>query len=52
MHWCDKAELELEQELEDGLITQEEFNEYMRDLKQELREAREEDAEAAFDNYY
>lgn len=51
-HWFDKAVEELEAELENGLISQEDFRQEMKALQAELRDARTEAAQDAYDNYY
>lgn len=51
-HWFDKAVEELETDLENGLMTQEEFRTAMRDLNAELRDARAEAAHDAYNDYY
>jgi hypothetical protein len=49
--WFDRAVEELEQELQDGLISQAEFNAQMRDLNAEFRDAAYEAGEAAREDY-
>ena len=46
----EQAEQELTEGLTDGTYTQAEFNERMRDLGREARDALEEEAEAAYDD--
>ena len=50
MHWYDKAVERLENDLDDGLISNEEFREEMRQLNWELREQAEITAEEAYDD--
>lgn len=52
MNWFDKAAEELEADLENGLISQEEFRAQMRDLNAEFQDARYEAAQEAYDSYY
>lgn len=51
MNWFDKAEEELEQDLADGNITQKEYNQAMRELQAEYREAVDQAGEDARQNY-
>lgn len=48
--WADKAVEELETELEQGLISQEEFKEQMRDINAELRDEAFENAQKSYNN--
>jgi len=50
--WFDKAVEELENDLEAGLISQEEFRREMRELNAEFQNARFEAAQEAYDEYY
>lgn len=52
MNWYDKACEQLDEALNNGEITQKEYREQMRDLREELRAGAEEAAEQARDNYY
>lgn len=47
-HWYEKAMLELENDLAEGVITDSEFRKRMRDLNDELRGCAEEAADQAF----
>ncbi|HEY8354573.1 MAG TPA: hypothetical protein VIK69_06100 [Methylophilaceae bacterium] len=49
-NWYERAYDELVDDLNNGVITQSEFDAGMRDLRDELREAAEEEAQAAYDN--
>ena len=51
-NWIERAEQELCDALNDGSITEKEFNEQMRDLMAEVREGAQEVADAAYDDYY
>lgn len=46
--WYYKAMLELEKDLDEGVITDSEFRKHMRDLNGELRECAEQAADQAF----
>lgn len=48
--WYDKAEEQLEKELDNEEITYKEYLEQMRDLNDELRGQAEEEAEQAYNN--
>jgi predicted nucleic acid-binding Zn-ribbon protein len=52
MHWIDKAVEELETDLENGIINQEDFRAQMRDLTSEIRDARSQASQEAYDSYY
>jgi hypothetical protein len=45
----DREEEQLEHDLENGVITRQEFNEGMRDLQREYREAAQQSAQDAYD---
>ncbi len=49
-NWYERAYDELVDDLNNGVITQSEFDAGMRDLRDELRAAAEEEAQAAYDN--
>ncbi len=49
--WYDRAVEELEKQLDNDLITREEFNREMRELNAELREAAREAANDAYNDY-
>lgn len=49
-NWYERAYDELVDDLNNGVITRSEFDAGMRDLRDELREAAEEEAQAAYDN--
>lgn len=48
----DRDEIQLDEELASGLISQEQFNRAMRQLRREYREAAEDAAEEAYRNEY
>ena len=48
--WYEKAAAELDEQLFEGLISQSEYREHMRDLAEELRFEAEEAARLAYDN--
>lgn len=50
-NWFDREEDQLVSDLNDGLITRNEFNAAMRNLREELRQAAQEEADAAYDAY-
>lgn len=49
-NWYERAYDELVDDLNNGVITRSEFDAGMRDLRDELRAAAEEEAQAAYDN--
>ena len=49
-NWYERAYDELVDDLNNGVITRSEFDAGMCDLRDELREAAEEEAQAAYDN--
>lgn len=51
MHWYEQAMQSLEEDLEDGHISYEEFRKEMRELNAELQQAKQEAAQNAYDNY-
>lgn len=50
--WYDKAVEELEKEYDEGGMSNEDFREAMRDLDAELRDAADQAAEQAREDYY
>ena len=50
-NWYERAESGIEKELEQGLISDAEYNEQMRDLNAEYEESRQDAAQEAYDNY-
>lgn len=52
VHWYDHAVMSLEDDLEEGYLTQDEFNKEMRELNAELQQATHDAAEDAANNYY
>lgn len=50
MDWFDRASSELEQELENGNLTQQEFNREMANIRAELREEAADAAEEAYND--
>lgn len=52
MNWYDKAEEQLSDDLTNGHITQKEYNLAIRELQQEYREAAEDAAQQAYNEYY
>ncbi len=52
MHWADKAEEQIERDYEYGEMTDKEYKQAMRDLREELNAAAQESAQDAYDNYY
>ena len=50
--WYDRAEAQLEDDLESGAITEKEFREEMRELNREYEQAAQDAAAEAYDNYY
>lgn len=51
MEWFDKAVEEIEQDYDNGNISNKEYNEQMRELRCELRGAAEQHAEDAYTDY-
>ena len=49
--WYDRAVEEIEQQHADGLLTNEQYHSEMRELNAELRQAADDEAERARDNY-
>ena len=50
MNWFDKAVDQLEEDLEEGIITDKEFRDEMRSLRAELQGQAEEEAEQAYND--
>lgn len=50
-NWYDRAEQQLVDDLNDGRISQSEFNNEMRELNRDLRQAAEDAAEDAYNSY-
>lgn len=51
MSWYEKAERQLEEDLDNNEITISEFNDQIRSLNDEYEQARQEAAEEAYNNY-
>lgn len=52
MHWFDRAQKELDEDYEAGLLSSKEYNQACRELDQELDECAREVAQQAYDSYY
>ena len=52
MHWADRAEREIEKDLEEGHISEQEYKFAMRDLHEEIKAEEEIVAQQARDGYY
>lgn len=51
LSWMERAEMELENDLADGIIDNEQYRAGLRDIQAEYEEQRQEAAQAAYDNY-
>lgn len=52
MHWYDNAVKQIEKALDQGHLTDEEFEREMSELNEELEQAKQEAAQSAYDNFY
>jgi len=50
LHWVDKAERQLEEELENGMISEKEFRDQMRDVRAEHKQEAHDAAEQAYND--
>lgn len=50
-HWADKAVEQVEKDYDDGIIDDQELTAQLRDINEELEEARRDAAEEAYNNY-
>lgn len=51
MGWYEKAEAQIEQDFQNGIIDHEEYKKQMRDIVNELRNCAEEAAQSAYDDH-
>lgn len=52
MNWYDKAQQELDEDHENGLLTDKEYMQAMSDLAKEYRQAAHDAAQETFDSFY